>query len=467
MDQFQPNRGGPGAEQDRAGSWRFSDGTPAGANGVNINPDFSGQPGPGSYREGQNTFYAAPQPPQKNGKGSGGLKVFAILLCVILAFVIFVFIGYAIYREGPGAQPAQSGQAGESETPGASLEIQSTPEDAADDEPYTTDGKLTSEQIAVKVMPSVVGVVVYTQESALQNQAYSEGSGIIMSEDGFIITNAHVVMEEDPMTGSVSDQPVDKIEVYLNNEEYCQAALIGVDTRTDLAVIKIDKENLVAAEFGDSTALQVGELAVAIGNPGGRVLSSSFTQGVISGINRSIEVGGSGYTMDCIQTDAAINPGNSGGALVNQYGQVIGINSSKIAATDYEGIGFAIPIHEAKPVVESLIANGYVAGRVRIGITFQSIPQALAELRGTPAGLRVVEVDETTDAYAQGVQPGDIITQLDGCDVVTLEEVSEVLDTKKPGDTVEMTIYRVQNGRADTLRLTVTLEEDLSGKLLS
>ncbi len=128
--------------------------------------------------------------------------------------------------------------------------------------------------------------------------------------------------------------------------------------------------------------------------------------------------------MDCIQTDAAINPGNSGGALVNKYGQVIGINSSKIAATEYEGIGFAIPIHEAKPVIESLIENGYVAGRVRIGITFQSIPQALAELRGTPAGLRVVQVDESTDAYAQGVQPGDIITKLDGNEVISIKEIS-------------------------------------------
>lgn len=467
MDQFQPNRENPDQGQEHTVNWRFSDGTPAGTNGVNINPDFSDQPGSGSYREGQNTFYAAPQPPQKNGKGSGGLKVFAILLCVILVFVIFVFIGYAIYRENPGSQPAQSGQTGDGDTSSASLEINSTPEAAENDEAYSPDGVLTSEQIATKVMPSVVGVVVYTQESALQNQAYSEGSGIIMSEDGFIITNAHVVMEEDPTTGAVSNQPVDKIEVYLNNDEYCQATLIGVDTRTDLAVIKIEKENLVAAEFGDSTALQVGELAVAIGNPTGRMLSSSFTQGVISGVDRSIEIGSSGYTMDCIQTDAAINPGNSGGALVNKYGQVVGINSSKIAATEYEGIGFAIPIHEAKPVVESLIENGYVAGRVRIGITFQSISQALADLRGTPAGLRVVAVDETTDAYAKGVQAGDIITQLDGQDVITLADVSAVLDAKRPGDSVDLTIYRARDGRSDTFQLSVTLEEDLTGKIVS
>lgn len=466
MDQKGPFGENPGSEYEgQSVNWQFSNG-PKSTNGVNINPDFSAN-GNGSYREGQNIFYSAPQPPQKNGKGSGGLKVFAILLCIILVFVIFIFIGYAIYKEGPAAQKTAEGT-GTSEPSGTSLEINSAPEETEEEtEEYSPSGVLTSEQIATKVMPSIVGVVVYTKESALQNQAYSEGSGIIMSEDGYIITNAHVVMEEDTSTGGVSTTPVDKIEIYLNNEDYCQATLIGVDTRTDLAVVKIDKENLVAAEFGDSTVLKVGELAVAIGNPTGRTLSSSFTQGVISGVDRTIAIGTSGYTMDCIQTDAAINPGNSGGALVNKYGQVIGINSSKIAATEYEGIGFAIPIHEAKPVIESLIENGYVAGRVRIGITFQSIPQALAELRGTPAGLRVVQVDESTDAYAQGVQPGDIITKLDGNEVISIKEISEVLNEKEPGDSVKLTIYRVKDGKASTFDVSVELQEDMSGKVVS
>ena len=221
MDQKWPFGENPGSEHEgQSVNWQFSNG-PKSTNGVNINPDFSAN-GNGSYREGQNIFYSAPQPPQKNGKGSGGLKVFAILLCIILVFVIFIFIGYAIYKEGPAAQKTAEGT-GTSEPSGTSLEINSAPEETEEEtEEYSPSGVLTSEQIATKVMPSIVGVVVYTKESALQNQAYSEGSGIIMSEDGYIITNAHVVMEEDTSTGGVSTTPVDKIEIYLNRPRGCE-----------------------------------------------------------------------------------------------------------------------------------------------------------------------------------------------------------------------------------------------------
>ena len=464
MNQYNPFGNCPDEENEN--SWQFSSESKS-TNGVNINPDF-GSDDEKRYQQGQSTFYSDSQPPQKGGKGTGGFKIFIILPCIVLAFVVFIFIGYMIYKETPLVGKQSDESSIEKEPSQASLEINSLPEDEEQQEKQLDlNGVLTSEQIATKVMPSIVGVVVYTEESALQNQAYSEGSGIIMSEDGYIITNAHVVMQEDESSGAISTKPVDKIEIYLNNEDYCQARLIGVDTRTDLAVVKIEKKNLVAAEFGDSISLKVGELAVAIGNPTGRTLSSSFTQGVISGTDRTIAIGSSGYTMGCIQTDAAINPGNSGGALVNKYGQVVGINSSKIAATEFEGIGFAIPIHEAKPVLESLIHNGYVAGRVRIGITFQSIPQAMAELRGTPAGLRVVQVDQATDAYQKGVQPGDIITKLDGKDVITIKEISEVLNQKEPGDSVKLTIYRAKNGKTKTFEIEVVLQEDMSGKVVS
>jgi serine protease Do len=419
------------------------------------------EPPSGNYQSNQNSFYHNPKPPKKSGRGNG-LKIFAIIMCIVVVFVVLVFIGYVVSQEN--AKKQSSASVSESSIPEVSMEITSTPEEE-ETQSYDLTGELSSEQIADKVMPSVVGVVVYTKESAQTNSAAAEGSGIIMSSDGYIITNAHVVLPE-TTSSSTSLTPADKIEIYLNNGEYCQAKLIGADVRTDLAVVKIEKENLVAAEFGDSTALKIGEKAIAIGNPTGRTLSSSFTQGVISGVNREITVGTSGYSMSCIQTDAAINPGNSGGALVNKYGQVIGINSSKIAATEYEGIGFAIPAHEAKPIIDNLIANGYVSGRVRIGIVFQSIPQALAELRGTPAGLRVVQVDESTDAYAKGVQPGDIITKIDGQDVVTLQDVSAILNEKKPGDTVTMTIYRAKNTNASTLNVEVELQEDTTGKIV-
>lgn len=347
-----------------------------------------------------------------------------------------------------------------------SMPVTSTPQDS---HPSSSTGQeMTSEQIAEKVMPSVVGIVVYTQESARQQSPYSEGSGIIMTEDGYIITNAHVVLQE--IAGQSNQAPshfesVDKIEVYLDDDTALQAALVGADTRTDLAVIKVNGASLPSAEFGDSTTLRIGEKAIAIGNPTGRMLSGSFTQGVISGVNRSIAVGTSGVTMEYIQTDAAINPGNSGGALVNKYGQVIGINSSKISSPDYEGIGFAIPIHEAQPIIENLMADGYVSGRVRIGITFTPITTAMAELTKSPVGLRVVEVDASTDAYAQGLRAGDIITHIDNQSVALLDDVFAILDDKKPLDHITLTVYRLKDDVMVTESIQVVLQEDASGRI--
>lgn len=194
------------------------------------------------------------------------------------------------------------------------------------------------------------------------------------------------------------------------------------------------------------------------------VLASSLTQGVISGVNRVISNSSSESTT-YIQTDAAINPGNSGGALVNKYGQVVGINTIKIVREDYEGIGFAIPINEAKPIIDSLIQNGYVAGRVRIGITFTEISDSKAELLKVPAGLRVISVDSSSDAYAKGVQKGDIITHINDQTIKQSNDVKALLTGKTPGDVVSLTIYRVENGQPNTLQIEVELQEDTSGKL--
>lgn len=398
----------------------------------------------------------------KNQKNNNGLKIFAVVVCVVLVFTLLIFTGYVVYRERGNALLAEDIDNAQNDALSqVEVEIHSTPSGEGASNEISATGELSTENIAQKVLPSIVGIVVYTKDSAENDQEYGSGSGIVLTSDGYIITNAHVILQETYAGGITA---VDKVDVYLNNGEVCSARIVGADSRTDLAVLKISKNNLVAAEFGDSTALKVGEKAVAIGNPTGLTLASSVTQGIISGINRNITVGSSGYTMNCIQTDAAINPGNSGGALVNKYGQVIGINSSKIAQTEYEGIGFAIPIDEAKPIIDSLIANGYVTDRVRIGITFTSIPSSMGDLMGVPAGLRVVSVDQTTDAYRKGVTAGDIITEIDGVPVVELSDVSAVLEEKRPGDEVELTIYREKNGK-NTLKINVVLQEDISSKI--
>ncbi|KAF5035663.1 putative serine protease HtrA [anaerobic digester metagenome] len=282
-----------------------------------------------------------------------------------------------------------------------------------------------------------------------------EGSGIIINTDGYIVTNAHVV------AGSTG------INVELDNGETYSARLIGIDAKTDLAVIKIEAPDLIAAEFGNSDMLEVGETVVAIGNPGGSTLAGSVTQGIVSAVNRMIKDGG--YSSSFIQTDAAINPGNSGGALVNEYGQVIGINSSKIAAVDYEGIGFAIPVSEAKPVIDQLMAYGYVKGRTKIGISGVEINQTLSQINSIPVGIYIQSIDPTSDLAGKNVRQGDIITAIDGIKIETFDDISAFLKTKSPGDNVTLTLYRSARGiqgSGQTFSVTMKLMEDIDNATL-
>lgn len=391
---------------------------------------------------------------QQKPKKNKGLIIFSVILVIALVCTAASFVIYAMFNGGQGILAGSTSSAVNS---GPNLEINSRPAENAE---KTEDGLLTDTAIAKKVKPSVVGIVVYVN-SGRQYQMYGQGSGIIMSTDGYIISNAHVFMTEE---GTL----VNSIQVYLDNEESYGAELIGIDTRSDLAVIKIKANNLTKAEFGDSSTVEVGERVLAIGNPNGMELAGSVTGGIVSAVNRNIKSSSSGFSMTCIQTDAAINPGNSGGALVNAYGQVIGINSSKIVANEYEGIGFAIAINEAKPIVDSLVAHGFVEGRVKVGITYQEIDKFTAALNDVPMGLQVMSIDSTLDVAKSGLQVGDIITKMDGKDIKTTEDVTEFLRTKKPGETVKMTVYRITAlNKSTTLTINVTLAEDRGTSLTS
>ncbi|MEG1621618.1 MAG: trypsin-like peptidase domain-containing protein, partial [Oscillospiraceae bacterium] len=273
----------------------------------------------------------------------------------------------------------------------------------------------------------------------------SEGSGIIMSADGYIITNAHVV------DGS------EGIKVILDNDEAFSAKVIGLDVQSDIAVIKVDAENLTYADFGNSDQLEVGERVLAIGNPSGMELAGSVTQGIISAINRNLKTDG-GYTMKFIQVDAAINPGNSGGALVNEYGQVVGINSSKIAATAYEGIGFAIPMNEAMEIVNDLIANGRVTGRAMLGFQGIQVDSVDTSRYGIPLGISIQKINEDSDLNNRNILPGDIITKLDNVDIIDFSDIRTVLANHKPGDFVEMVIFRKNNASAKGQYITVPVK---------
>ncbi|WOC32034.1 MULTISPECIES: S1C family serine protease [Caproicibacterium] len=272
-----------------------------------------------------------------------------------------------------------------------------------------------------------------------------EGSGVITSSDGYIMTNAHVV------------EGATALKVVLSNNKSYEAKLIGSDTVTDLALIKIDATGLTAAEFGDSSSLKIGDGVVAVGNPGGSELVSSATFGNISALNRNI-TDENGYSRECIQTDAAINPGNSGGALANMYGQVIGINSSKltqVGGTSAEGLGFAIPINDAQPIISSLKQYGYVKDRAVLGISGRMIDSVTARIYGLSSTGFVIQKITNTELTKAGVTIGDMITKIDGTDVASSGTITSAVAKKKAGDTVKLSLLSLQTGT--TKSVTVKL----------
>jgi len=303
---------------------------------------------------------------------------------------------------------------------------------------------LTVAEIAAVVSPAVVSIdikIVTYDRYGRTSQSSGSGSGIIISEDGYILTNNHVI--EDAST----------ITVTLSTGKAYTARLIGADSQTDLAVLKIDGDNLPYAILGDSDSLQPGDLAVAIGNPLG-TLANTVTTGIISATDREITI--DDETMNLLQTDAAINPGNSGGALCNQYGEVIGVVNAKTSATGIEGLGFAIPINDAKPVIVQLIENGYVTGRASFGFSTQEITSSTAMFYRAEAGIYVSSVTSGGAADLAGIKSGDRIISIDGQTIDSVAALKAIKEQHSPGDILEIVVKR--NGQ--TLTLSITLQEE-------
>lgn len=296
---------------------------------------------------------------------------------------------------------------------------------------------------ANKVLPSIVGITVeYTVSSpyfgySMQSSASAMGSGVIISKDGYILTNNHVVNTSSD-SSFYQVNKANKVTVKLYNDETTyEAKIIGTDEATDLAVIKIDKDDLPAAELGDSNSLKVGEFSMALGNPLG--MESTVTAGIISATSRTITSDGKNYTV--IQTDAAINSGNSGGALINSKGQVIGINTLKLSGSGVEGIGFAIPINSTKEIYQQLIADGKVK-RPYIGISGRDIDENTAKQYNLVEGVYVVSVEQFSAAEKSGIKPYDIITEIDGKEVKNMDGLNEIKNSHKIGDKITLKIYR-------------------------
>ena len=383
------------------------------------------------------------------GSSTGKKLVSALLVLAIMAVTAFSAIGiYKLSTEKRTAtQPAASevsggNAAGSSGTAGGTVNISG----------YDLD--IVPSQVAAKVIPSVVCIQKYQQSQSQlpfaqtlsgeeQLTLAAEGSGIVYTEDGYIITNAHVVENSS------------LLKVVLNNEEVYEAKLIGSDADTDLALLKIEATGLTPIEIGDYDALAVGDFVMAVGNPGGMEFSSSVTFGIVSAKDRPMDNDG-GYTMNTIQTDAAINPGNSGGALVNMDGKLVGINSAKYVATGYEGLGFSITVEEALPIVESLKEYGEVKGRSRLGVTGMIIDELVANRYGLTPGFYVNEV---TNENAGTLKAGDVITAVDGAEVSSESDIKNALQKKQAGDSVTIKYWR-SGAQQETQLVLISADAD-------
>lgn len=320
-----------------------------------------------------------------------------------------------------------------------------------------TDYSNTSIAVANKVLPSIVGISVeYTVNTMFGGSSTAEasGSGIIISEDGYILTNNHVINSSSSNNNlyyQITEANNLKVTLYNDDTKY-DAKVIGSDSQTDLAVIKIEKTGLTAAELGDSDSVQVGEFAMAVGNPLG--LQSSISCGIISAKNREVPDSSSNTIYRVIQTDAAINSGNSGGALVNADGKVIGINTLKLSGTGIEGIGFAIPINSTIDVYKELISNGKIA-RPYIGITGIDLDETTAKKNNLVEGIYVKKVDNFSAAEKAGIQIGDVIIAVDGTSIKTMDELNTIKNKHSVGDKLNIKVNR--NGKEK--EITLTLQE--------
>lgn len=362
--------------------------------------------------------------------------LFAMTACGICGAVIYKYFFEDSSYSRPYPQTYLPGAYAEDASNNAVRKVNDT---AAENSDLYTARELSVEEIAEKVTPSIVAVV---SESGDLYGKSSTGSGVILSSDGYIVTNYHVI--EDGAS----------VRIILDNGLDYLSSVIGYDRKTDIAVLKISAPELQSAELGDSDELKQGALAVAIGNPFGLELQGTVTQGCISAINRNVSVGSN--TMTLLQTDASINPGNSGGALVNKYGQVIGINSVKLGIAYYEGLGFAIPINTVKPIVEELIQYGYIKGRPALGIAGTSVSARAAAFYGIPQGVLVSKVYSASDAFLKGICEGDIITRINDTRVYSSDDISFVLNNMSADDIVTVDVSR--NGK--TLRFDIILMDE-------
>lgn len=395
---------------------------------------------------------------EKRKKKSKGLKGFLIALVAVVVCVSVALAGAYFLMNKDNVEEVETGDS-------TQLSISDTPT------VKNTSNVPTSEEIAAKAEKFNVGIKLYGQaqsifSSSSSNSLVGEGSGIIMSEDSskqytYIVTCAHVIsdVKTSGYTMTVTD--------YEGNTY--DGVMVGYDEKTDVGVIKIKKTGLNAAEFGNSSALKKGQTVYVIGNPGGSEFFGSFTKGMISAIDRPIS-SESGYEMKCIQHTTPINSGNSGGALMNEFGQVVGINSSKIVSTGYEGMAFAVPISDAKEIIDDIIANGYVTDRPKLGISYAAAEKyqqyaMVVKLKDLPSGsLVIASISDDSSLANTNVKVGDMITAVNGQKLDSADILLDKIENGKVGDKLKLEICRINSDYSiDTFTVDAELVEDKGG----
>lgn len=447
------------------------------------NPQYQYNPNPQNYNPNyqnnrnmppQYNAYApyppmTPRPPKK--KANAGLIALIVVLCVLLVgsmvgfFVYFVSennkkqddnpndsysftmpnYGYNIPSTEPTTAPVsehkESDYSDKADANFKGVALESKPKDADTNKSYTAESAFN------KVSDSVVGIVGYTDEITTVENSATQGSGIILTSDGYVVTNAHVIG---------NSKTAYLLQVITSDGKSYNAGVVGYDSRTDIAVLKMDDaKDLKAATFGNSENIELGEDIIVVGNPGGLDYQNSITKGIVSAVDRKMS---STSLVKYIQTDAAINPGNSGGPIVNLYGQVVGIATAKIVSEKYEGMGFAIPSATAKDIIDTLMKKGYVEGRVKIGITGSNVLSDFASAYGVPKGIMVDEISKDGPCYGTELKTDDIITGIDDKEIQSFSDIYEILETHKPGDKIVIKYYRMSDN--STGEVEVTLAED-------
>lgn len=427
-------------------------------------------------------YYSDPNggdPNKKPKKKHTGLKVAAFVLAMVLvsggSIGVYEGIRSSNADNSSSIVASNDSSAAESST-GDSNSSKKSDSSQSWIQLASTNGSMSVADIVKKVTPSVVGVQsTFSSSNGSNNNPMNGyggffgygsqgnngsqgmtgvGTGIIMSKDGYIVTNAHVIYDDEYGYGEASS-----VQIQMSDEETTyDARIVAYDKEADIAVLKIDADNLTPAEFGDSSSCEVGEMVVAIGNPLGLQFQNTVTCGIISALDRKVTINDN--TMTLIQTDTAINNGNSGGPLINSSGQVIGINSAKMSSTysgeaTVEGIGFAIPMSEAKSIVDDLINYGYVTGRPQLGISCQDVTEAVSQAYNIPVGAYIFSVTAGGAADQAGLQPGDVITGIQDQTISTTEELNAVKNQYKAGDTITLTYVRA----GETKKVDVTLAE--------